>query len=215
MLQVNEILHQIQEREPPGPLKPEEKTARLPLVRLRVDHTGFPKLSVQRFGQPFVGKIANADEILSFHKQKKISERKSKGSSASGAAGAAAGGGDEEEEGDLLSRGAEVDEAPPIHDLVINIIEKENPLTILSPAQITDAVREYVEKHEPNAIESATDDFLKKLQIELKSDNALVNKVRRLCLCCVAILIDFDCFRDVVVCGLWLWFVVDRTTSKR
>ena len=29
----------------------------LPLVRLRVDHTGFPKINISRFGQQFVGTV--------------------------------------------------------------------------------------------------------------------------------------------------------------
>lgn len=40
------------------------------LVRLRVDHTGFPTLNQQRFGAEFVGEVANPSDILSFTKKK-------------------------------------------------------------------------------------------------------------------------------------------------
>lgn len=43
----------------------------LPLVRLRVDLSGgFEKINVSRFGQRFVGKVANPADILLFHKRK-------------------------------------------------------------------------------------------------------------------------------------------------
>lgn len=45
------------------------------LVRLKVDHTGFPALNNQRFGARFVGQVANPTDILLFHKRKKVEER--------------------------------------------------------------------------------------------------------------------------------------------
>ncbi len=41
---------------------------KLPLVRLRVDYTGFSTINVQRFGQKFVGRVANPHDMLLFHK---------------------------------------------------------------------------------------------------------------------------------------------------
>ena len=44
----------------------------LPLIRLRVDLTGgFQSINVQKFGQKFVGKVANPSDMLLFHKSKK------------------------------------------------------------------------------------------------------------------------------------------------
>jgi len=43
---------------------------RLPLVRLRVEYTGHTTISAMRFGQKFVGKVANPDDILLFYKQR-------------------------------------------------------------------------------------------------------------------------------------------------
>lgn len=42
--------------------------AMLPLIRLRVDYTGFTTINAQRFGQKFVGKVANPHDILLWHK---------------------------------------------------------------------------------------------------------------------------------------------------
>lgn len=41
------------------------------LVRVRVEHTGFPVLHNQRFGSRFVGKIANPNDILLFYRRKR------------------------------------------------------------------------------------------------------------------------------------------------
>ena len=41
----------------------------LPLIRLRVDYSGgFSTINGQRFGQKFVGKVANPNDLLQFHK---------------------------------------------------------------------------------------------------------------------------------------------------
>lgn len=46
---------------------------KLPLVRLRVEHTGFSTISASRFGAQFIGKVANpADMILFFRKRKTL-----------------------------------------------------------------------------------------------------------------------------------------------
>lgn len=41
------------------------------LVRLRVDHEGFPALNQQRFGAHFVGDVANPADVLLFAKKRK------------------------------------------------------------------------------------------------------------------------------------------------
>ncbi|XP_020521203.1 double-strand break repair protein MRE11 isoform X1 [Amborella trichopoda] len=44
---------------------------KLPLVRIKVDYTGFMTINPQRFGQKFVGKVANPQDILIFSKAAK------------------------------------------------------------------------------------------------------------------------------------------------
>jgi double-strand break repair protein MRE11 len=46
----------------------EAARAKLPLVRLRVDYTGFSTINSQRFGQKFVSRVANPHDMLLFHK---------------------------------------------------------------------------------------------------------------------------------------------------
>jgi Mre11 DNA-binding presumed domain len=54
------------------PLGPDASTAprepRLPLIRLRVDYTGYSTIHSQRFGSRFVGRVANPGDILLWSK---------------------------------------------------------------------------------------------------------------------------------------------------
>lgn len=55
--------------EPLGPTAGDGgRPARLPLVRLRVDYTGFTTIHTLRFGQRFVNRVANPNDILLWHK---------------------------------------------------------------------------------------------------------------------------------------------------
>ncbi|KAF1328188.1 DNA repair protein, partial [Globisporangium splendens] len=67
---VRELLQEAEQelRLQPQTLPPELKQV---LVRLRVEHTGFPMLHNQRFGSRFVGKVANPNDILLFYRRKK------------------------------------------------------------------------------------------------------------------------------------------------
>ncbi|KAH7433647.1 hypothetical protein KP509_07G079200 [Ceratopteris richardii] len=51
-----------------GCKRPELK---LPLIRIKVDYTGYSTINPQRFGQKFVGKVANPHDILIFTKSAK------------------------------------------------------------------------------------------------------------------------------------------------
>lgn len=42
------------------------------LIRLRVDHLGFPTINQQRFGAQFVGQVANPSDVLSFFRKAKV-----------------------------------------------------------------------------------------------------------------------------------------------
>ena len=58
----------------------------LPLIRLRVDYSGgFSTINAQRFGQRFVGKVANPNDLLQFHKS---ATRRAKGEDPATAAAA-------------------------------------------------------------------------------------------------------------------------------
>merc|ERR1712048_1017176 len=56
--------------------------SRLPLIRLRVDHSKFAKLRSAQFGQNFLGKVANPDDILLFHRRAGKKKEKEEGKEA-------------------------------------------------------------------------------------------------------------------------------------
>lgn len=61
----------------------------LPLIRLKVDYTGFTTINSQRFGQKFVGKAANPQDMLTWSK---AAQRRARATGEGTAAAAAAAG---------------------------------------------------------------------------------------------------------------------------
>lgn len=115
-----------------GPRAPD-----LPLIRLRVDYTGFSTINTQRFGQKFVGKLANPQDIILWQKK---AVRRTKEPDAFAEAAAAGG---------AAIRAGTLDETR-IEDL-ISIHLKQN-LEILPEAELTDALRDYIDKGEDKKI---------------------------------------------------------------
>jgi hypothetical protein len=73
-IQINSIIERVP-REFPEPAElagSVEPQSRLPLIRLRVDYTSSTVVNVQRFGAQFVGKVANPNELLLFHKKRVV-----------------------------------------------------------------------------------------------------------------------------------------------
>eukprot|EP00049_Salpingoeca_infusionum_P013161 m.245981 g.245981 ORF g.245981 m.245981 type:complete len:671 (+) comp15371_c0_seq6:409-2421(+) len=70
--QVEEMIKEVEDehrafmREHPGVAN----TISLPLIRLRVEYTGFASLSVQRFGQRFAKRVSNSRDILLFYRKR-------------------------------------------------------------------------------------------------------------------------------------------------
>jgi len=104
-----------------------------PIVRLRVEYSGFTNFNVQRFGQQFVSTVANPKDILLFHR-KKSTEKK----------GSRIVINDEAVFPDQLDmRGVE--------DLVSEFLENQQ-LQIFPEKMLTEAVKEFVDKDEKDAI---------------------------------------------------------------
>lgn len=114
----------------------------LPLVRLRVEHSGYETISGQSFGQQFAGRVANPEEVLLFHRR--------------GAANSAAVGSRKAAVSDNL----EIEEAPAggddgvkIQDIIYKYIEGEQGLSILPEPDLNDAVQSFVHRAENGAID--------------------------------------------------------------
>jgi double-strand break repair protein MRE11 len=108
------------------------RTPELPLVRLRVDYTGFSTINTQRFGQKFVGKVANPQDIILWQK---AALRRTKAERDAAAAATAA--------GVAAIRTGTLDETR-IEDLIA--IHLKQNLEVLPEAELTEALRDYVDK---------------------------------------------------------------------
>lgn len=113
----------------------------LPLVRLRVEHTGFEVISSQRFGHQFVGRVANPEEILLFHKRK-------------GGTGSRSGGAEMGDNLVIEDAMQEADDGSRIQDIVYRYLEGGHNLQILPEPDLNVAVQQFVHKGEPIAIEA-------------------------------------------------------------
>ncbi|RQM16902.1 hypothetical protein DD237_002756 [Peronospora effusa] len=155
--------HECRQQESPFPL-PEvasrEEKKELVLIRLRVEHTGFPVLVNQRFGAKFVGKVANPNDILLFYRRKKDRINAS-GTNAS-----------KELEKSLLGRPVR---PTPLATLTIeDILSKqlcvpERKLLLLPEAQLGIALEKFTLKNNASAIQEFVDGVLDETQRELSS----------------------------------------------
>jgi len=128
--------------------------ATLPLVRLRVDHSGgYPTIPQQRFGQSFVKRVANPWELLQFHK---AAAKRGAGAGARRAHGEddgmapGPGGGDEDIE---LGGVPELDDFRRIDALVSEHLPAD--LSILQESDMAAALEAFVQQDEKNAIDKA------------------------------------------------------------
>lgn len=139
----------------------------LPLLRLRVEYTGFPRITnINKFGQKFVGRVANPEDLLLFSKQKKVSTRRT------GAGGGADGvKGEEEKQVDSLLHGGDRDKPPPIHELVTILIrQSKGSLNVLTESRMAEMVDEYVNKKDIDSIANGVAKAIKQMTIAIKGD---------------------------------------------
>ncbi len=137
----------------------DEARARYPLVRLKVDYTGYSTCNPQKFGQRFVDRVANPSEILLFQKTKVKRKEQAARAAAARRAGASAplddDGGDDE------------DPAEAIQTLVQEFLSdgagKSAPgLRVLPQSELNTAVfQEFVQKDNKSAIRSQVEASLR------------------------------------------------------
>lgn len=116
------------------------RTPSLPLVRLRVDYTGFTTINTQRFGQKFVGKVANPHDIVIWYKSP--ARRTAKPD-----AGA-----------------TNLSEDKRIEDLISSHLAAA--LELLPEPELTDALTRYVRKDEKTVFKETITEALKETQKE-------------------------------------------------
>ncbi|KAG8453018.1 hypothetical protein GDO86_004723 [Hymenochirus boettgeri] len=130
-----------------------------PLIRLRVDYTGgFEPFSTLRFSQKFVDRTANPKDIIHFFRHKEVKDKKD----------------------DILLNFGNIDSKPSegttlrVEDLVkdyFKTAEKNVQLSLLTERGMGEAVQEFVDKEEKDAIEELVKFQLEKTQRFLKERN--------------------------------------------
>ncbi|KAG7351089.1 metallo-dependent phosphatase-like protein [Nitzschia inconspicua] len=144
------------EQHGPPPLKNLIQKEEEVLVRLKVDHTGFPAMNNQRFGAKFVGEVANPTDILLFHRKK----------------------------ADSGSRKTNVKNINPIvpdeiaemniEDLIVEELDaSDKKLQLMDERKISSALDKYVEKSEAQALNEAINEILTKKQRQLIKSGAM------------------------------------------
>eukprot|EP01129_Flabellula_baltica_P005317 TRINITY_DN1916_c0_g1_i1.p1 TRINITY_DN1916_c0_g1~~TRINITY_DN1916_c0_g1_i1.p1 ORF type:complete len:658 (+),score=153.95 TRINITY_DN1916_c0_g1_i1:29-2002(+) len=139
----------------------------LPLIRLRVEYTGFSSIHPSRFGQRFVQRVANPEEILNFHRKKKMNDLPSL---------------PKQNNGDGMDL-----EIPPamnkdqINELIATFLsENIGSLSALPQSYLNDALSNYVNKEEDKALSSFIKDSISKTQdylITNMKDQASSNEI--------------------------------------
>jgi double-strand break repair protein MRE11 len=140
----------------------------LPLIRLRVEHTGFETITGNSFGQQFIDRVANPDEILLFHRRR-------------GSDGAASGVDKRKVEplGDVLvieeAAGSGHDNLK-VQDIIYKYLDGEQSLAILSEPDLNEAVQSFVHKAEPMAIERFVSEAVTATNMAVTSESHAVEE---------------------------------------
>jgi double-strand break repair protein MRE11 len=171
---IDRAAHKHRERHAPKEIDMTDRL-NLPLIRLRVDYSGgFSTINPQRFGQKFVGKVANPHDVLLFHK----SQKKRTGTSNEI---------DDEMADDV---DAEYEEDPQadgmlenqrrIDRLVREHLSTSEGLQLLTPNDLSAALDDFVNRDEKAAISKLCQTRLKAIQTSVNADERGTDDVSEL-----------------------------------
>lgn len=159
---IEEMLENAERERLGNSLQPEK-----PLIRLRVDYSGgFEPFNVLRFSQKFVDRVANPKDVIHFFRH-----REQKGKT-----------GEDINFGKLITKPAAEGTTLRVEDLVkqyFQTAEKNVQLSLLTERGMGEAVQEFVDKEEKDAIEELVKYQLEKTQRFLKERHidALEDKI--------------------------------------
>jgi len=169
MITVNGMIKEAMQNAASG-VKKLAQLNQLPLIRLRVDLTGgFQSINVQKFGQKFVGKVANPSDMLLFYKSKKKRGGNNKDEEDEfneGMMKENINGEDDEEDLDDARAGPRQDQKR-IERLIKERMDKD--LQILDIPNLTNALDDMVNREDNKAVKSLCESTMKNVQRELAS----------------------------------------------
>ncbi|KAL8435668.1 hypothetical protein ACSSS7_002329 [Eimeria intestinalis] len=168
--------------------KPAEVLQRLPLVRVRVEHSGFSTISAPRFASQFVGRVANPDSLLCFYKKRQSHLGYESHHTSTGCVDAL-----------VVQREVKVFvSTSQLVDTIFHYMEGANGLSVLSEPDFNDAVQDFAVKMDPSAISAfvassisaarmhARAELLRRLKVDSETpqsaedDFTQANRMRRL-----------------------------------
>jgi len=158
-LKVNELIQRAKDEHPHHYGPGVDETKLRPLIRLRVEHTGFCTVNRQRFGQKFVDRVANPVDILQFHKEAAKREKKAGAAKENEA--------DEEELHGLMGE----NDQPSVANIV-DLVDVSSDMQVLPQMEMKDAVSVFVDKEDNDAIRNFVEKELRKTQDYLRKEDA-------------------------------------------
>mmetsp|Transcript_22350 Transcript_22350/g.39615 ORF Transcript_22350/g.39615 Transcript_22350/m.39615 type:complete len:728 (+) Transcript_22350:56-2239(+) len=133
-----------------------------PLVRLRVEHTGFRPINLQRFGVKYVNTVANPSDMIHFFRKRRTLDDKSTRNDQMDA---------------LAERAAQLSEEKDLSpqariSALADAILDANPdyLSIVPYRELSDSIRDYVDKSDTRIIEFYVDQLLEEHQDRLQNE---------------------------------------------
>jgi len=160
-MKVEEMIQQAKDEYPhfhDGTLGRVDPKKALPLIRLRVDWTGFCTINRQRFGAQYVGKVANPSDILQFMKATTKREKKT-----------VAGDADSDHEG-VGFDAFNLSKTDAGYVEIVDMVTLDEDLKVLPQMELRDAVTMYVDKEDNEAIKNFVDKALKDTQDFLRKE---------------------------------------------
>jgi len=154
---IDEANEQWLESQPPDT---DISTAPLPLIRLRVEHSGpFEVENPQRFSNKFVGKVANTTDVVAFYRKRKLGTTRRADATVMDAVGGenGAGGGPEAGEGEAEG---EADRTVRVENLVKEFLSAQT-LSVLEENGLGEAIESFVDKDDKRALQDFVEDTLK------------------------------------------------------
>lgn len=138
------------------------------IIRLRVEHEGFPAISQQRFGALFIGEVANPADMLLLAKRKQLH----RSTTVQSATSADANPGAYYRLQQLFAEGVEDEiQKIKIEDLVKEtLMNSKNNLRLLAETEMAQALDDYIVKKLPNAIIDVVTESLERTQSCLNKD---------------------------------------------
>lgn len=127
------------------------------LVRLRIDHQGFPTIHPQRFGSQFVGQVANPGELLLFSKTSRTKDKMGTGGFLVS-----------DSETHSITKSSNDSEsgihAIKVEDLVKESLLRSKHMNILPELKLSDALENFVTKRQLGAIHDVVSEALVTMQ---------------------------------------------------